>query len=75
MSKKRDLSRYLWNGLDTDTYEVIEIRPQDRQNAAIIMRNRNASDKYLWCVQFRGGGHYFETHQQVLDYCTSRKWL
>jgi hypothetical protein len=55
-------------------FEVIDIIPQDREFAATIMRDRRPNAYKPWCVQYRGGGHYFSTKEELDDYCHSRKF-
>ena len=68
-----NLSRYLWNGLDLKRYAVVKIVPQDETNAVIIMRSNDPKDPH-WCLEYMGGGHYFDTAQQLMDYYESRKF-
>ncbi|HHV11299.1 MAG TPA: hypothetical protein GXX75_13600 [Clostridiales bacterium] len=60
--------------LDYEHFEVIDIIPQDNELAAIIMHDIRADAGKPWCVQFRGGGHYFFTREELDDYCHSRKF-
>lgn len=71
--KDKDLSRYLWDGLNLNRYEVIRIIPQSRDHAVIVMRCRDEGDHH-WCLQYKGNGHYFDTAQQLMDYYASRKF-
>ena len=68
----KNLSRYLWKGLDLKRYAVVKIVPQDETNAVIIMRSKDP-DRH-WCLEYMGGGHYFDTAQQLMDYYESRKF-
>lgn len=67
----KTLERYLWKGLDYDRYQVIQIIPQSSHNAAIIMKSRNNYDTPL-CVEYRGGGHYFDTFKELQDFYKKR---
>lgn len=64
---KNDLQDYLWPGLNLNRYEVIKILPQDRNFAAIIMKSRNQTDT-LWCLEYIGNGHYFDTKKELLEF-------
>ena len=66
-----NLSRYLWKGLDLKRYSVVKIIPQDDTNAVIIMFSNDPNDPH-WCLEYMGGGHYFDTTQQLMDYFHSR---
>ena len=68
-----DLSRYLWKGLDLKRYSVVRIIPQDNHNAVIIMYSNDKNDP-PWCLEYMGGGHYFDTAQQLMDCYASRKF-
>ena len=68
-----DMSRYLWKGLDLKRYSVVRIIPQDKHNAVIIMYSNDKNDPH-WCLEYMGGGHYFDTAQQLMDYYASRKF-
>ena len=61
-----NLSRYLWKGLDLKRYSVIKIIPQDETNAVIIMHSTDPDDPH-WCLEYMGGGHYFDTARQLMD--------
>lgn len=67
----RNLLKYLWKGLDFNRYSVVEIIPQDRCNTVIIMRSTDPADLH-WCVEYKGGGHYFDTLEELADYCKKR---
>jgi len=69
--KDKDLSRYLWDGLDLNRYSVVRIIPQDKTNAVIVMYSNDPTDPH-WCLEYMGGGHYFDTVQQMMDYYDSR---
>lgn len=66
-----NLSRYLWKGLNLERYSVVKIIPQDDTNAVIIMFSNDKNDPH-WCLEYMGGGHYFDTAQQLMDYFHSR---
>ena len=66
-----NLSRYLWKGLNLQRYSVVKIIPQDDTNAVIIMFSNDPNDPH-WCLEYMGGGHYFDTAQQLMDYFHSR---
>lgn len=69
--ERENLARYLWKGLDLKRYSVVKIVPQDEDDAVIIMRSNDAGDPH-WCLEYMGGGHYFDTIDQLLDYYYSR---
>ena len=33
------------------------------------------SEVMPWCIQFAGGGHYFATMPEAVQYARSRKWI
>ena len=66
-----NLSHYLWKGLDLERYSVVRIIPQDEDNAVIIMYSNDKDDPH-WCLEYMGGGHYFDTIDQLTDYYRSR---
>ena len=66
-----NLSRYLWKGLNLERYSVVKIIPQDETNAVIIMYSNDKNDPH-WCLEYMGGGHYFDTAKQLMDYSYSR---
>jgi hypothetical protein len=68
---EKELSRYLWNGLDLDRYEVVDIIPKDAKNAVIIMRHRDPDDRH-WCIEYLGSGHYFDTWDEMIAYYCKR---
>jgi len=55
-------------------FEVVDIFPQDSDFAAIIMHDKRPDSVKPWCVQYRGGGHYFGTREELDTYCHSRKF-
>ena len=71
--KDKDLSHYLWDGLNLNRYEVSRIIPHSRDQAVIVMRCKDEGDHH-WCLQYMGGGHYFDTIGQLMDYYDSRKF-
>lgn len=69
------LTDCLWDGLDLDQFEVIDILPQSKKYAAIIMRDRSTEGEgalYPWCVEFAGNGRYFQTFDDLIRYCAGR---
>ena len=71
----RALTRYLHGYmLDYANFSVLEIYPQDKRFAAIIMQDRRANSPTPWCVQYGGGGHYFPTRGELDAYCQRRGW-
>ncbi len=68
------LTRYLREGLDLVNFDVLEIHPQDKRNAAIIMHDRRENRPTPWCVEYGGGGHYFDTREELDAYFKRRGW-
>lgn len=62
------LKRYLHKGLNLDDFDVIDILPQDRHYAVIIMKNKHSYAPKKWCLQYRGNGHYFDTEEELRAY-------
>lgn len=62
-----DKKQYLWEGLDSKRYEIIDILPQKKQSAVIIMRCRDPSDRH-WCLEYLGNGHYFSSYTALAGY-------
>jgi len=58
-----------------DTFDVIDIIPQNSRAAAIIMRDKRPRSVKPWCVQYRGNGHYFDTRQELDNYCHRRRFF
>lgn len=40
-----------------------------------IQYDPESPSAYCWCEQYGGGGHYFQTMPETVDYCRSRKWI
>ena len=72
--RKRYLARYLYKGLNLDDFDVIDILPQDRHSAVIIMKNKHSYAPKKWCLQYRGNGHYFDTEEELNAYFKERKF-
>lgn len=69
----RQYARYLQGCLlDYEHFEVIDIIPQDEEFAATIMLDRRPNAYKPWCVQYRGGGYYFFTREELDEYCHGR---
>ena len=68
---QENVSHYLWKGLDFERYAVAKIIPQNSKNAAIIIYCKDVNDPH-WCLEYMGGGHYFDTIGQLIDYYNSR---
>lgn len=69
----KKLTDYLWDGLVSDRFAVVAIWPQNALEAAILMRSRYpANDPVPWCVEYRGGGRYFKTVGEAMDYAAAR---
>jgi len=69
-----NLSHYIWKGLDTDHFDVIDIKPQNSEHAVIVMRDNRQGAYKPWCAEYLGSGHYYFTKEEMYDYCHSRKW-
>ncbi len=74
MEVNQEQEKYLWNGLDLENFEVIQVLPQSKNIAAIIMRCKHPDWGKLWCIEHRGTGRYFDTYGQMLNYCAARRW-
>ena len=72
--RKRYLAHYLYKGLNLDDFDVIDILPQDRHSAVIIMKNKHSYAPKKWCLQYRGNGHYFDTEEELNAYFKERKF-
>ena len=70
----KEQERYLWKGLDLENFDVVQVLPQKKNEAAIILRRKNLDRGSLWCVAYRGSGYYFQTYAQMRTFCAARKW-
>lgn len=71
LNENNELPKYIWKGLDFKKYSIISIIPQDSRNVVIVMRSTDPADLH-WCVEYKGGGHYFDTLEELADYCKKR---
>ena len=69
--EEKEHSRYLWKGLNYDRYFVLKIIPQDEDDAVIIMCSKD-KENHHWCLEYMGGGKYFDTVIELIDYYKSR---
>ena len=69
--EEKELSKYLWKGLDYNRYFVIKIIPQDEDDAVIIMCSKDRENHH-WCLEYMGGGKYFNTVIELIEYYNSR---
>lgn len=69
--EEKELSRYLWKGLNYDRYFVVKIIPQDEENAVIVMCSKDKEDPH-WCLEYMGSGKYFDTVIELIEYYKSR---
>ena len=69
--EEKELSKYLWKGLDYNRYFVVKIIPQDEDNAVIIMCSKD-KENHHWCLEYMGGGKYFNTIIDLIEYYNSR---
>ena len=68
---EENLSKYLWKGLDCNRYFVVKIIPQDKDNAVIVMCSKD-KENHHWCLEYMGGGKYFNTIIDLIEYYNSR---
>lgn len=58
-----------------DVFEVVEIIPVDREFAAIVMHDKRPDSPAPYCVQYRGGGHYFKEYGDMHHYMCECGWI
>lgn len=72
----KDMRGYLWEGLNLRDFAVVAIWPQNAKEAVVLMRRRGgALESYPWCIEYRGSGHYFQTLDAAMEYCTDRNFV
>ena len=65
---------YIPSYLDQKNFDVILIiKPKALHSVYLQKDNRHNAVK-LYCVQYRGSGHYFDTKYEALAYCLKRGW-
>lgn len=72
MSKEELTAHYVWNGLNQELFKVLEILPQSRNEAAIIMKCKKGKHT-PWCVEYKGSGRYFDNKDDMEAYISTRK--
>lgn len=70
-----ELPTNLLKNLDLENFEVFHTISLGDSHPVVVMRDKRSEAKAPWCIQYRGSGYYFQTLNEVIHYCISRKWV
>lgn len=77
------IARYLRGNVDFDSFFVLDIAVQDKENAVLLLAPRDMTTDKFFCMQYKGNSYFYGSIENMMKACvkcqylrpTTAKWL
>ena len=75
MKLPKKIARYLRGNVDFDSFFILDIAVQDKNNAVLLLAPRDiAADKFL-CMQYKGRSYFYSSIENMMEACVKCQYL
>lgn len=68
-------AHYLRGSIDFDSFFILDIAVQDKDNAALLLAPRDISTDKYFCMQYRGNSYFYGSVENMMEACVEYKYL
>lgn len=69
------IAHYLRGNVDFDSFSILDISVQDKEDAVLLLAPRNITTDKLFCMQYRGHSYFYSSIENMMDACVQCRYL
>lgn len=69
------IAHYLRGNVDFDSFFILDIAVQDKDNAVLLLAPRDVTTDKFFCMQYRGRFYFYSSIENMMDACIECQYL
>jgi len=69
------IAHYLRGNVDFDSFFILDIAVQDKENAVLLLAPRDMTTDKFFCMQYRGRSYFYSSIENMMDACVKCQYL
>lgn len=69
------IARYLRGNVDFDSFFILDIAVQDKEDAVLLLAPRDMTTDKFFCMQYRGRSYFYNSMENMMDACVKCRYL
>lgn len=69
------IAHYLRGNVDFDSFFVLDIAVQDKENAVLLLAPRDITTDKFFCMQYRGHSYFYGSIENMMEACVKCQYL
>lgn len=75
MKLPNKIAHYLRGNVDFDSFFVLDIAMQDKNNAVLLLAPRDIIADKFFCMQYRGRSYYYNSVENMVEACVECRYF
>lgn len=69
------IAHYLRGNVDFDSFFILSIAVQDKENAVLLLAPRDIATDKFFCMQYRGHSYFYSSIENMMEACVQCQYL
>lgn len=69
------IARHLRGNVDFDSFFILDIAVQDRENAVLLLAPRDMTTDKFFCMQYKGHSYFYGSMENMMEACVKCRYL
>ena len=75
MKLPKKIAHYLRGNVDFDSFFVLDIAVQDKEDAVLLLAPRDITTDKFFCMQYRGRSYFYHCMGNMMEACVKCRYL
>lgn len=75
MKLPKKIEHYLRGNVDFDSFFVLDIAVQDKENAVLLLAPRDITTDKFFCMQYHGHSYFYCSIENMMEACVKCQYL
>ena len=75
MKLPKKIAHYLRGNVDFDSFFVLDIAVQDKEDAVLLLAPRDITTDKFFCIQYRGHSYFYGSIENMMEACVKCQYL
>ncbi len=69
------IAHYLRGNVDFDSFFILDISVQDKDNAVLLLAPRDITIDKFFCIQYKGRSYFYNSVENMMESCVRCSYL
>lgn len=69
------IARYLRGNVDFDSFFILDIAVQNKENAVLLLAPRDITTDKFFCIQYKGHSYFYSSIENMMDACVKCRYF